>query len=278
MNTTITAELIHTLINRGSSRPEQTGITLGAHGWEAETDPTGLDEHLTPITVEGVYAYTDGAEPDDDDLAALASAADYQIQREDGATLPPGEGITAQVVTHLRTDYGDVVADWEAAFWINVDAAQLLVQGSPVGGITESLYRSGGGRWLIHRESDWVKETATSWWEIGIAEAVKIAYLAQAGQIADEDTLPGTIAAARHARALLDAVAPTGAAVSLEEATEIARGAGALATLLRERVSSDLRARRADAARVVIKGCDGNQSEAAQVMGIHRGTLNDLIN
>src|SRR5690606_27807974 len=99
---------------------------------------------------------------------------------------------------------------------------------------------------------------------------------------------PMLIAAARDARAVLDAITVPrirhgegveGRAWRAKSlAVEASQAASIIATLIRETLAADLRRKRGEAVRIVVAAHGGNQTRAAELLGISQPTLHSLIN
>jgi hypothetical protein len=286
---TVTADLIRELVAHAerSQRAEQTGIVLGADGWDTAVRPDGLPDGLTAISAEDVYAYADGEV--DDDIAKVLIESEggtaYTIPSEDGDLDAPADGIRWAVVTGHRDSEGEDIPSWQGAYWFDTAAARKLIDADreDIGkGRSWELWRTAAGAFLLHIHSVWAGDPGESWVAIDDVEAAKLGYGADETLVGDD--LPLAVRAARLAAELVDLLAaPSQATIrgdghdARREAIEAVRAAGAAGTVLRDLALADIRAHRARAARAVMATLDGDLPRAAAAIGIHKSTLSNLL-
>ncbi|MER5973337.1 hypothetical protein ABT112_27030 [Streptomyces sp. NPDC002055] len=291
----ITPALIRELA-RSRRQAETTGILLGPHGWQVETwAGSGSDSALVALTAEGLDAYLDGTELEEDDIAALATPDDgppsYRIPAEDGGLEEPAPDATWQVITSTATDLhcGEYKADWRSARWFDVDAATCLVRDDErdAYGRSTSLWRTAGGRYVLRLRSLQVEELPLEWAEMPLDQAVPYVYDAARHRVAED--LPPALQAARHAADLVALLAAPDPAPdnspevyrarvrrALGASTEVVHATKAVSELLRGRVLTDLRAERSHAAQLVASAF-GDRDAAAQHLRMSYPALSHLL-
>lgn len=271
MNLTITPDLVRELAGHPGDA-HQVGIVLRAGGWDVDSGVR--DGHpLVALTGDAIVAWLGSDDPgdlDDEAIAALTwpdayDRTDYTIRDEDGDAVDPDAG-DIQVVTHRwagTPDLGeDEPAAWADAWAFDLDKATLVITEENRGHVATELWVTAGGRYVQRTRSEWAGGSE-HWTEMGADRAVRLGY------DADDDRVTGNatvlIQAARHARAIVDILTPeaTGGAGTDREAAELVGAIRAAGDLLRNVVSSDLRERRADAARLVVAAFGGHQQNAA---------------
>jgi hypothetical protein len=311
MHLNISATLVRELADYAARtrRPSQTGLVLTADGWDTAVWTTPHAPGPVAITAEDVDAYMDGDDLDDDCAEALtrpdpSEGSSFEILHEDGIARTPGDGQEPQVVVGvldgpvLPGEHGisEIEEGWTDAFWFDLNAARELIaedrayaRGDAPRGY--SLYITEGGRYVMQVRSRWEGEASYSWVAITAQQAAEWVYGADEDRVADEDTLPMVLAAALHARRVLDAItvpsidgysdpdARSGAAWrSRDAAAEAVTAAGIMATFVREDLAKDLRRKRGQATRVVVTAFGGNQTRAAEHLGISQPSVYGLIN
>jgi len=293
MNIAITPDLIIDLLDHHGPR-DKTGIILTEDGWEvgAWTDlqPSGL----VALTKEDAAAYLGADTPEEahpDVVEALAAEyGGYQVVDENGELTTPPADADPQVVTArwqgslFDENSGDETYGPGEAWYFDLNTAVKLVQEKHA-----SLWRTAGGRYVRRHFSPGAFHLHRwTWVEMDHSQVAEWAYAAP-DAIADDVPLPPVIAAARAARAIVDAMEPPAipwvevggirdyhADKVVSEAREIVHSAAAISDLLRRTVASQLRGHRARAARVVERAF-GRQEDAAQWLGMGRGTFAKLV-
>lgn len=284
----ITADLIAELHDRTG---RAFGITLSADGWSVEPDER-CPSTLTPITTEGLDAWLDGNDPEPSDFEALtepdAPGLDtYRIPDEDGADTEPAADATWQVVT-TGPDGED--GDWTEAFWIDIDAATVVVEAPDRIGYDRngqcftrnrrtSLWRTAGARWVARTESDHIGDWDVTWAELTDEQAMVFIHDADP-DLVDDDACAVWTAAAGAARAVTDAFCAEGLLQPRPDTADMAeafRAVRALSSLLRGDVLSTLKTTRTTAARWVAADLAPDRQAAAELLQLSARSLEDLI-
>ena len=306
MTLNISSDLIRELFDH-HGQADQTGIVLTADGWEVTTwSGRRQDKALVAMTKEDAHAWLGTDDPDEvtgDDAQALATSEDYRIPDEDGDYRSPRDDEDPQVVTGTwvgrlfpseTEPRGEAETGWRDAWWFDYSTATMLLDeehedlGRAPGGTTSSLWRTAGGRYVMRTRSIWGGYHET-WTELTHAQVAEWVY-ARPDLVVEEVELPPVVAAARAARTIVDAMIPPRvpwfdgdmgqrfhrAGLVMDEAGEIVHSAAAIADLLRLTVAPQLRAHRSAAARVV-ELAHGNQTEAAEWLGMGRSTFAKLV-
>lgn len=293
MNLDITADLVRDLHETGAST--KTGIVLTSTGWEIQSW-INRSEYPIAITAADAWEVTGEFEFDDDIAEMLTTpsvpgATSYAVPDEDGDVRAPRDDEDVTVVTSTGEDEDE--AGWIGAWWFDAATAVELVTDSDGelrdGGGTSSLWRTAGGRYVMCTRSCWDGEPGIAWTGLTPTQAAEWGYHAPQGRVAEDDTLPPLLVAAWHLRAVRDAITVPRVPVSAsdpyqrypedveDEAAEVVADARALLELARTILAQDLRAKRADAAHIVVEAV-GSQQAAAARLGMSQPTLNNLIN
>ncbi|MFB8443610.1 hypothetical protein ACFC7A_31650 [Streptomyces niveus] len=302
----VTAIMIHGLYDTAmklNDIRDEAVLSLAPSGWDVEVVRHGGAEHesmrpLIALTGEDVYQAadtdddTEGAALDDVLADAFASNGGdhFRICHASGSAEPPAEGVKWAVVTGeftgsapagatINWDPADVTRDWAKATWTDIGAAREAVSAPYSNSATRqaSLWTTPeGSGYLLKLTSQWTGEFEEEWVSISPDDALLLAYGAD-----DEDVEEGLnhdplLAAARHARALADALSVAEDA----DFAAAARAFGASRTMsdfLRTRLASTLRDTRGTAGRAVIAELGGDRQAAADHLDVSYPTLSNLI-
>lgn len=268
--------------------PYGAGIKLTTDGWEVVEAGLTQGDGLVALWASYVREWADGAPLDEAQATFMIDDGGYAraVPDEYGDDDEPRDGAEVTVVTGFTGANGDVVREWDGAWWFDRAAARLVL-GEERGayrerGTATELWLTASGRW-VERTQTVAGATRDYWVSVGSGHAsdavaaARLVYQADPRRLAEDP--PPLAVAARAASDLVDALAPKdGEGDPRETGASSVHACRAISELLRGRVARDLRDTRGNAAHAVAATFGaGGEVEAARYLAMAPSTLAGLL-